>query len=166
MSGALSYIEDNLSYDTSSYGPVTLSPETLYEGGYSINYCVNTTNEDGIPVVMDTDAETQIHFTTASPIDEDPIEEILDLIDESVEDGTLVGHGPGKSANNRLNALRNKLEDVRRLIEAERYEEACDQLWSTYRKCDGNPRPPDFVTGEAAEDLADMILLLMDDLGC
>ncbi len=166
MSGALSYIEDNLSYDTSSYGPVTLSPETLYEGGYSINYCVNTTNEDGIPVVMDTDAETQIHFTTASPIDVDPIEEILDLIDESVEDGTLVGDGPGKSANNRLNALRNKLEDVRRLIEAERYEEACDQLWSTYRKCDGNPRPPDFVTGEAAEDLAVMILLLMDDLGC
>ena len=62
----LSYDIGGLPYNTSSHGPVTLSPETLYEGGYSINHCVITTNADGIPAVMDTDAETQIHFTTAS----------------------------------------------------------------------------------------------------
>ena len=63
--GALSYNVNGLPYDTNSYGPITLSPQTLYEGGYSINYCVNMTNDDGIPVVMDTDAETRILFTTA-----------------------------------------------------------------------------------------------------
>ena len=63
--GALSHDIMGLSHDTSSYGPVTLSPETLYEGGYSINYYVNMINADGIPAEMDTDAETQILFTTA-----------------------------------------------------------------------------------------------------
>ena len=85
---------------------------------------------------------------------------------ESVEAGTLTGEGPGKSADNRLKALINKLEEAKRLIETERFEDACDLLWSTYRKCDGELRPPDFVTGEAAEDLADMILWVMDELGC
>jgi hypothetical protein len=62
----LSYDIMFLPHDTSSYGPITLSPETLYEGGYSINHYVNIINADGIPAEMDTDAETQIHFTTAS----------------------------------------------------------------------------------------------------
>jgi hypothetical protein len=95
---------------------------------------------------------------------EDPIEEILDFVDESVEDGTLTGDGPDNSGDNRLNALINMLEEAQSLIEAGLYEEACDQLWSTYRKCDGELRPPDFVTGEAAEDLAYMILAVMDEL--
>ncbi|MHC4535097.1 MAG: hypothetical protein ACYS6K_14205, partial [Planctomycetota bacterium] len=61
-----SYEEEGLAYDTSSYGPVTLSPATLYKAGYTINHVVTTVNADGIPTVMDTDAETQIHFTTAA----------------------------------------------------------------------------------------------------
>jgi len=60
-----------LSYDKmlpggeSSYSD-TLSPETLYEAGYSINHYVNIFNADGIEAEMDTDSETQIHFTTAT----------------------------------------------------------------------------------------------------
>ena len=65
----LSYNQGRLAYDTSSYGPVTLSPDVLYEGGYSINHYVTTTNADGIPAVMDTDAEAQIHFTTMPAIE-------------------------------------------------------------------------------------------------
>ena len=94
------------------------------------------------------------------------IEEILDFVDESVEYGTLTGDGPGNSGDNRLNALINMLEEAQSLIEAGLYEEACDQLWAAYRKCDGDPRPPDFVTGDAADDLAGMILVVMDELGC
>ena len=100
------------------------------------------------------------------PPSEDPIEEILEFVEESVEDGTLTGEGPGKSADNRLNALINMLEEAQSLIEAGLYEEACGQLWSAYRKCDGESQPPDFVTGDAADDLAVMILLMMDELGC
>jgi hypothetical protein len=97
---------------------------------------------------------------------EDPIEEILEFVEDSVEDQTLTGDGPGKSGDNRLNALINMIEEAQTLIEAGLYEEACDQLWSVYRRCDGELRPPDFVTGDAADDLADMILLIMDELGC
>ena len=63
---ALSYNIMFLPHDTSSYGPVTLSPDTLYEGGYTINHYVNIINADGIPTEIDTDAETQILFTTVS----------------------------------------------------------------------------------------------------
>ena len=96
----------------------------------------------------------------------DPIEVILDFVDEAVEDGTLTGVGPGASGDKRLNALRNMLENVNALIEDGFYEEACNELWAAYRKCDGDPSPPDFVTGESAGDLADMILILMEELGC
>jgi len=94
------------------------------------------------------------------------IEETIDFFDWAVEAGELEGQGPGKSANGRLNALRNMLENAAVLIEDGFYEEACDQLWSAYKKCDGNPKPPDFVTGEATDDLAVMILGVMDELGC
>lgn len=94
------------------------------------------------------------------------IEEILYFVDEYVEDGTLIGEGSGESAENRLNALVNMLEEAAYLIEEGLYEEACDRLWDAYRKCDGDPRPPDFVTGDAADDLAEMILVVMNELGC
>ncbi len=45
-------------------------------------------------------------------------------------------------------------------------DEACAQLMAAHKKCDGLPRPPDFVAGEAREDLAQMILNLMASLGC
>ena len=57
---------ENLPYDTSSYGPVFLTPDTLYSVGMAINNAVETVNADGIPVVMDMDAEAHILFTTAT----------------------------------------------------------------------------------------------------
>ncbi len=164
---------DELNINETSWTPGLLPEERLCSFGVSVqtrNEVSGTTNNGDTFNFRDVGQWSNgITFTTVPPPSTDPveeIEEILDLVDESVEDGTLTGEGPGNSADNRLNALRNKLEDVRRQIEAGRYEDACDQLWSTYRKCDGESRPPDFVTGDAAEDLADMILLLMDDLGC
>jgi hypothetical protein len=62
----LSYNVMVLPHDTSSYGPVTLSPDTLYEGGYTINHFFSFNNADGIPTEIDTDAGTEIHFTTAA----------------------------------------------------------------------------------------------------
>jgi hypothetical protein len=90
----------------------------------------------------------------------------LAFFDASVADGTLVGSGPGNSADGRRRALRNMILLAGDLIEEGRYTEACQQLRDAYGKCDGDPKPPDFVTGEAADDLADMILMVMDALGC
>ncbi|MDB4303401.1 hypothetical protein N9934_01240 [Desulfosarcina sp.] len=101
-----------------------------------------------------------------TPLTEPTIDAILDFFDESVEDGILEGDGPGKSANGRLNALRNMLEMAGDLIGVNDYEGACGQLAAALKKCDGESRPPDFVAGPATSDLYDMILELMAELGC
>ena len=101
---------------------------------------------------------------------EDPpgeqIASILDFIELSVDEGTLIGIGNGNSAGNRLNALINTIEAAGDLIEAGDLDDACGQLMAAYKKCDGEYRPPDFVAGSAAADLASMLLDLMASLGC
>jgi hypothetical protein len=80
---------------------------------------------------------------------------LLDFFDDSVEDGTLFGVGPGRSAENRLEALRNMI------IYAEELDEEggdfCSQLEDIYQLTDGLPRPSDFVAGPAAPDLAQLV---------
>ena len=97
---------------------------------------------------------------------EEQITNILDFINDSVESGDLEGSGNGNSAENRLNALINMIEAAGDLIEAGDIDGACGQLMAAYKKCDGEDRPPDFVTGSAAAVLASMILELMSSLGC
>ena len=80
--------------------------------------------------------------------------------------GDLVGDGKGNSANRRLDTLRNMLEMANDLINTGDIEGACGQLTVIKRKCDGDSPPPDMVTGEAATELYNMILELMEALGC
>jgi hypothetical protein len=100
-----------------------------------------------------------------SPTVSEP-DDILEFFDESVADGILTGDGPGISADNRLNALENMLEMAGDLIDIGDTEGACVQLGAALNKCDGASPPPDFVAGEAATELHNMILELMDALGC
>jgi len=95
---------------------------------------------------------------------EEQIEEILDFVYESVGDGTLVGVGPGKSAENRLVAVMNMLEDAWVWIEGGSYHQACHQLQDVLKKCDGQKFPADTVEGDAAAELSDRISDLMDDM--
>jgi hypothetical protein len=94
------------------------------------------------------------------------VADILAFFDESVANGTLYGYGPGKSADGRLNALRNQIEAAGDLIDDGALEDACQQLLNAYERCDGLLRPPEFVAGPAAATLAGMILDLMGELGC
>jgi hypothetical protein len=172
------YFEAPVPIGSTTWTPGPLSEEHEYELDVFVINVKDWAGGPGFPTMTDSTGDTfsyahtieylnEIAFTTqssAGPVE--AIEEVLDLVDESVDAGTLTGDGPGKSADNRLNALINMLEEAQSLIEAGLYEEACDQLWAAYRKCDGDPRPPDFVTGGAADDVADMILLTMDELGC
>ena len=100
------------------------------------------------------------------PIPEPTIDAILDFFDESVEAGTLEGHGRGNSANNRLNNLRKKLLKASDLIEFGDIDGGCAHLSVALKKCDGIAPPPDFVSGEAVEELNNMISELMVELGC
>jgi hypothetical protein len=92
------------------------------------------------------------------------IEQILEFFDTSVADRILIGVGLGNSADNRLKALRNMLEAISDLIVGEYYDDAYEQLIDILKKCDGQDPPPDFVTGEAREELANMIMELMEDI--
>lgn len=109
------------------------------------------------------------HYT-AEPVPEPaptPVEQILQILDfteDSVTDGTLEGVGPGKSADKKLRALVNMLEFAGYLIISENYDIACDQLTAALAKCDGQSPPPDFVEGDAAENLAVMIQELKTEL--
>jgi len=94
------------------------------------------------------------------------IEEINDFSQVSVDDGTLVGTGRGKSAGNRLRTFVKKLQKVESLIEEESYEDACDLLKSVYKHADGLGRPKDFVEGVAREELAAKIEELIAALDC
>jgi hypothetical protein len=93
---------------------------------------------------------------------------ILAFFDASVETGELAGSGPGNGSSgaSRLAALRNMLVAARDLIEGEYFDSACGQLWQAYRRADGDPRPPDFVQGTAAPELAARIQALMTVLAC
>ena len=114
-----------------------------------------------------TDRRCEITYTSnlASTLPEQ-IQATLDFFDESVTQGRLEGEGPGKSAGKRLNALRNMIETAGDLIEEGLLADACEQLQAAYKKTDGEPKPPDFVTGDAASELAILIQDLMTNIGC
>jgi hypothetical protein len=110
------------------------------------------------------DASGVMHGFLADPSKQ--IGLILGFFDQSVNNGSLIGNGPGKSAKNRLNALRNMIEATGHLIEPGSILGACQQLMDAYKKTDGKPKPPDFVAGGAASELASMIQDLRAGLGC
>jgi hypothetical protein len=92
--------------------------------------------------------------------------EILDFINQSTSDGLLEGSGPGSSAKGRLTALMNMIAEAGHLIASGDTARACTQLADAYNRTDGVEKPPDFVAGEAAADLAQMIRGLRIALGC
>jgi hypothetical protein len=94
------------------------------------------------------------------------IADILAFIDTSAANGGLVGSGPGNSGPGRLNALKNMIKAAGDLIHNGFFGEACDQLLDAYHRTDGVPKPPDFVMGPAATDLASRIQDLRTSLGC
>ena len=157
-----------------SFTSVCLIPSILYPGmsvDVPVIFCPQVVGSYSTTLWVDTCAGIFEVTLSATGVHEEPspeeqVQEILDFIDESVEAGTLWGNGPGNSADKRLQALINMIEAAGDLIEQGRCEEARDQLWAAYRRCDGSPKPPDFVEGQAREQLAAMILALIESLGC
>jgi hypothetical protein len=62
------------------------------------------------------------------------IQGLLDSFDARVGVRDIVGKGPGKSADNRLNAFRNMLVEAKLLVEQERNAEAYGQLMAAKKK--------------------------------
>ena len=94
---------------------------------------------------------------------------VQDFFDESVEAETLEGVGPGASADGRLGGVSNMIVVAGELIEDGNIPGACEQLLDAFEKTDGlgpPASPPDLVTGDAADDLAEKIQDLMTLLEC
>jgi hypothetical protein len=96
---------------------------------------------------------------------------LLEFFDRSVRSSSsgLIGNGPGKSANRRLNALRNMIVRARILVENGSIDEAVGQLNVVLKKIappdlDGTESPKYFVTGNDAERLADLVQQVIDNL--
>lgn len=96
----------------------------------------------------------------------DTIAAIVTFMDEAASQGTLRGNGPGRSGPGRLAALRSMLSAGEALRAAGDQAAACGQLLQAYRRTDGDPRPPDFVAGNAAPALAQQIWALLATWGC
>lgn len=90
------------------------------------------------------------------------IDDILEFFDTSVENETLKGRGTGWFAELRLRLMRQLLVFAGESIERDRIKIAYFLLKRAHKRCDGEPWPPDFVEGEATEELAEMIVDLME----
>jgi beta-glucanase (GH16 family) len=110
----------------------------------------------------------EINIAGVGVVDEstpdEQIEEILDFIDDSLADGSLIGEGSGNSAGKRLNALINMINAAGDLIRDGLYAQAIEQLKSAHKKCDGQSPPPDFVSGSAVQELSSYIQNLIEFL--
>lgn len=74
--------------------------------------------------------------------------------------------GPGNLANNNLTAFGNILYSAAELIAEGNTIAACEQLWDAAQRADGAQPPRDFIGGEDAPVVYEVLLKVMDALGC
>jgi|GEM_PF-4882321 len=101
-----------------------------------------------------------ISFGGVGVLSDTPSEQVADVItfiEESVNNGDLIGVGNGNSANNKIKALKNMVEAFGDLINDGLVVDGCSQLLSVYKKVDGNDTPPDFVSGPATDELRNVV---------
>ena len=90
------------------------------------------------------------------------INELLLSFDEGMAAGDLSGVGPGKSAEHRANAMRNKLLEAQSLIEAEDYQSAIQILHEVAKLSDGVGN--EFIEGDGRANFNSAVLELIDAL--
>jgi hypothetical protein len=109
-------------------------------------------------------------FDLAAAGSEDPeattFDDLMAAVRKAVDDRTLTGHGPGKSAPLGLPAWLNMLNAARHAHDTGNTQGACAQLRQILLRADGEPSPPDFVTGPAVPELADTIRAVRSALAC
>ena len=85
---------------------------------------------------------------------------ILNFFDNAVDTGRLEGKGKGKSAEHRLNALRNMIGSNENMLKAKDKKQACERFDAISRKLESH------VQGDAVGELSAMVSKLIGDLGC
>lgn len=146
--------------NSSTDAEITFAPESV---GYKTAFLVIQSDDLVNPVVMVPLGGEGIEDT------QDPLTlgDIIAFFDDAVNTGTLEGRGELQwIANKRLKAFRCILVAASTLFDSGYFDWGCFILERAFLRSDGQPRPPDFVVGQARIQLAAMILQLMADLGC
>lgn len=94
------------------------------------------------------------------------IEDLVAQFNQGVAAGSIIGSGPGKSANGRLKAVGNMLMAAQREIVDGNTTAACRQLDDIYHVMDGVKNPPDFVEGSGVSTLSADVVSLERSLQC
>ena len=130
---------------------------TEAEGTHSATLVINSDDPD--------EGCIEVGLTATAVAPEVPADEQIgdarDFMDEVIADGELVGTGDGYSSDNRLNAFETTLQSATDQYEGGDRAGAIGTLNALYKKCDGEPKPPDHVTGDAAAELRTRILWLI-----
>jgi hypothetical protein len=107
----------------------------------------------------------EVYLATPSTTSETDITNVISFIETSLLNGSLVAVGPTtKAAQGKANAFVNMIKNASDLISAGDGDGAVAQLKAAYAKIDGKRNPPDFMTGDNVNELAAMILDLIDEL--
>ena len=94
------------------------------------------------------------------------LKDVLEFIKELIWSGDLSGSGPGKSADHRLNSFINKIEAASKLLNLNNNKNACKLIELSIMSCDGDNVHEDFVIGEGAPLVADMLSKINISIGC
>lgn len=117
-----------------------------------------------LDVVVNDDTAVDYYKLTIYPTTTD---DLLNIFEESVENGDLDGSSAGWFGEVEIWIVRILLEFAGESIEEGSIDRACFLLERAYMRSDGEARPlRDIVEGPAKDDLADMILDLMANQAC
>jgi len=94
------------------------------------------------------------------------LDNVIDVVDQAVQTGALVGDGNGSAAANRLAAWISMLRAAQRSAGVGNDSGPCGSLEQAYLRADGASPPPDFVAGSVAPTIARLIQALSYTLGC
>lgn len=139
----------------------------------ALTYSPTNSGQSAASLVIDSDdpqnGSLSVSLTGEGVAQETPpgeqLQAILSFLDESLVNGTLIGTGRGNAQIKRPKALRNMIEAAGDRLE-NNVANACRKLHRAYYRTDGLRKPRDFVQGDSAPLLADMIAALRENLGC
>jgi hypothetical protein len=142
-----------------TYTPSSLGPHT----------CVMViTSNDSIPPITAVAMVDLIGTGVESrEVVREMMDELLDRFEDAVQADLIEGTGKSQQARqNRIETIYLKLQLARRFIELGLYADACNMLSFVIERSDGDDRPFDFITGDAASELNGFAVAVSNALDC
>lgn len=162
----------NAQFDSSAIQlmPVTIEPNSMIDLEVSFSPVVEGPDTAVLSIVSDDPNDPVIDVVlsgegvSAVLTVEEQMDQIIDIFNTAIEEGTIEGVGNRKSAKNKVRVFGKMLLVTQQLIDLGYGNRVVQVLKMIEKKCDGKKRPKDFVKGPAAEELNTLINELIDTL--